>query len=231
MLPVIIVLGGNASSAGEKLEPVIAELDHTKGLLEYEKGLVAWYKESQQDYYAKMGAMVQELNNRIAGLQQEKTSAYQVSLETYNSQVAAYNALLAERDDLSGKLTEALVRGQEVKVVEVEKRVLVDTKNWVSVAELEEFLDNDDTDEVLVFTANATFNSSCEDRAFRLRRRAFDIGKRLEMEVLTPAEYKEWYGDTIASNRLHAICKAVVGNDVWYIEPADDRHWIGAYLD
>jgi len=231
MIPVIIILAGNVSSANDRLDPVMTELEHTQGLLEYERGLVAWYKESQRASSVKTASMVQELHNRIAGLEQEKADTYQASLIAYNSQIASYNALLAERDDLSGKLAEALTRSQKVNIVEVEKYVYLDLQDWRSVEELKAFLAEDNTDTVLKFTGNVTFNSSCEERAFQLRKRAFDIGKRLEMEILTPAEYKKWYGDTIASDSLHAICKAVIGNEVWYIEPADDRHWIGAYLD
>jgi len=200
-------------------------------LAEQETRLIDWANQVQSvpiDYNTEI---IDKLNARIAALEQDKVDAYNASSEAINSYATSYNALLAERDFLAGKLAESLTRLQTVRVVEVEKYIKVETKDWVSLEELEEFLDNDDTDEVLVFTANATFNSSCEERAFQLRKRAFDIGKRLETEDLTPAEYKKWYGDTIASDRLHAICKAIIGNEVWYIEPADDRHWIGAYLD
>ena len=223
----ITTLAFAESAAGAKAE-----------LADQETRLIEWAKNTQLipfDYNAeiidKLNVKADELKARIATLEQEKVDAYRASIEAINSYTASYNTLMSERDFLAGKLAESLTRAQVVRIVEVDKRILVDTEDWVSLAELEAFLDEDDTDEVLVFTANATFNSSCEDRAFQLRHRAFDIGKRLEMEALTPAEYKKWYDDTIASDRLHAICKAVIGNECWYIEPADDRHWIGAYLD
>ena len=231
LLPATIILASTAYSANEKLDPVIAELEHTKGLLEYETALTEWYNEVQLAKHKQTSAVIQGLVDKVAVLEQEKADAYNASLEAVNSYTASYNALMNERDYLAGKLAEAITYAQTVRIVEVEKRIMIEPKNWVSLVELEEFLDGDNTNEVLVFTANATFNSSCEDRAFQLRKRAFDIGKRLEMEAITPAEYKKWYDDTIASNKLHAICKAIIGNDVWYIEPADDRHWIGAYLD
>ena len=231
LIPIIIILAGNASTANNKLEPVIAELEHTKGLLEYEVALTEWYNEVQLANHEQTSATIQNLVDKVTVLEQAERDAYKASIGAVNSYTASYDALMNERDYLAGKLAEAITYAQMVRIVEVDKRILVDTDDWVSLAELEGFLDEDDTDEVLVFTANATFNSSCEDRAFQLRHRAFDIGKRLEMEALTPAEYKKWYSDTIASDKLHAICKAIIGNEVWYVEPADDRHWIGAYLD
>jgi len=231
MLPVIIVLAGNATTANGKLGPIAAELEYTKGLLAYEIGMTEWYEATQLATHKQTSATIQGLVDKVAALEQGEVDAYNASLVAVNQYTAAYNALQSERDYLAGKLAEAITYAQTVRIVEVDKRILVDTNDWVSLAELEAFLDKDDTDEVLVFTANATFNSSCEDRAFQLRKRAFDIGKRLEIEVITPAEYKKWYTDVIASDKLHAICKAIIGNEVWYVEPADDRIWIGAYLD
>ncbi len=230
MLPVIIILAGHTSANGE-LDPLLAELEHTKGLLEYEIGMTAWYEAVQLEKHKQSASTIQGLVNKIAGLEQEKAGTYQASLVAYNNQVASYNALLAERDDLSGKLTRALILVREPKIVEVVKVVQAQGKDWVSVGELEEFLANDDTDNVTVFVGSVVLNSACEEKAFQLRERAFEIGKRLETEDLTPPEYKKWYGETIASDRLHCINKAVIGNEVWYIEPSDDRIWIGAYLD
>ncbi len=231
MIPVIIVLAGKASDVDGELEPVIAELEYTKGLLEKEIGMTAWYGSVQLAERKQSQVTIQGLVNRAAELEQHNNESFTASLQAANSYTTAYNALLTERDYLAGKLAEAIVYAQVVRIVEVEKKVLVDTQDWESLTELEEFLAEDNTDTVLVFKGSVVFNSSCEERAFQLRGGAFDIGKRLETEDLTPPEYKIWYDDTIANNKRHAICKAIIGNEVWYIEPADDRHWLAGYLD
>lgn len=232
MLPVIIVLAGNTSDANGDLEPLLADLEYTKGLLAYEIGMTAWYEAVQLEKHKQSASTIQGLVGKIAGLEQEKADTYRASMVAYNYQTASYNALLAERDDLSGKLTRAVILTREPKIVEVEKIIIRDTNDWVSVAELEAFLLNDDTDNHTSFVGSIIFEGSCEDRAFALRRRAFEIGRRLETEYLTPAEVLRWYSDNITDATPHYISKAQIGsNEIWYIEPSDDRIWIGVYLD
>ena len=109
--------------------------------------------------------------------------------------------------------------------------------DFTSLEELQTFLAQDDTDTSLILVADSSgkinFNGSCEDYAFQLRDRAADIGKRLEAELLTRSEYVKYYGDTggLSVNDMHMVNKAVIGNDVFLIEPQDDKVWKVVSLD
>ncbi len=135
----------------------------------------------------------------------------------------------------------------EVETVEVEKIVSVDRivevpvevpiklQDWESKEELTGFLRNDDTDTYLFLKADnvggIAFNGQCEDLALQLRDRAMSTGKYLSVQVLSPQEYEKWYGVTVGPGVYHAICMARIGNEFWYIEPDNDRHWLALYLD
>ena len=127
---------------------------------------------------------------------------------------------------------------REVLTVERVVEIPVDLTDWSSLEELQNFLDKDDTDEVLVLVANPAtglivFNGQCGDRAFNLRARASQIGKRLETEALTRDEYIKYYGEDggLGENDGHYINKAVIGNMVYFVEPSTDYVWLVYYLD
>ncbi len=113
--------------------------------------------------------------------------------------------------------------------------------DWESVEELEAFLETDDTDSVIRF--NFSFDvgiqryGDCEDRAFQLREAAFQTGKRLESEILTRSECIQWrehLGITYLEARgidAHVVCKAVIGNTWYFIDPENDEIWPAYLLD
>jgi len=117
----------------------------------------------------------------------------------------------------------------------------VQLTDWESVEELEGFLENDDTDSVIRLVAgadgNVNFNGQCEDRAFQLRGSAESICKRLETEILNKTEcikYQQYYKGNpynLPAGGGHMICKAIIGNDVYFVEPSNDAIWLAYYLD
>ncbi len=119
--------------------------------------------------------------------------------------------------------------------VKVPVEVPVMLKDWDSLEQLEEFLINDDTDKRVILTVNGEgkliFDEQCEDYALQLRDRAMAIGMYLSIEVLHPIEYEKWYGKLAKPNKYHAISMARIGNELWYIEPQTDKHWLAIYLD
>ena len=129
------------------------------------------------------------------------------------------------------------------KPIEIEKIVYQDKirfqklTDFASLEELQAFLAQDDTNEWLILTASSSgtvqFDGACEDYAFQLRDRASQIGKRLETELLTRSEYVEYYGDTggLGVNDKHMVNKAVIGNDVYLVEPQSDKVWKVVELD
>ena len=118
-------------------------------------------------------------------------------------------------------------------VVFIDRPVVL--SNWDSVEELQTFLD--ETHIRLVIVSGEDFNGQCENLAFQLRDEAAEHGKRLETEILTRAEcikyqrYLTGNAYSLGWNDGHVICKAVVGNAWYFIEPANDAIWKAYYLD
>jgi len=102
--------------------------------------------------------------------------------------------------------------------------------DWDSVLELEIFLVLDDAPIVLVANAKGVveFNGQCEDFAFQLRDRAWHT---LETEIITGYEYNRMFRKSAGYNVSHMMNKAVIGNEVWLVEPQDGRIWLYCYLD
>ena len=116
------------------------------------------------------------------------------------------------------------------KIVTVNQTIYSDNLTaFETLQELRGFLKADPTDHQLFVVSGEVLNKQCENRAFQLRENAALIGKRLETEVLTSAEYLKYYDKRIQS--LHMICKAIIGNDGYYIEPSTDKVWKGFVLD
>jgi hypothetical protein len=129
---------------------------------------------------------------------------------------------------------------QEVEVIrEVEKIIYRPLEDWQSVDELKAWLESDDAPLILRVDENGVinFNGQCEDVAFRARDRAYDIGKRLDTEILTRQEcikYKQYLpGDvySLGANDGHYLNKAVIGNEVWFVQVDTDTIWLAYYLD
>ena len=134
-------------------------------------------------------------------------------------------------------IKEVPVEVEVERIVEVERVVEVPRiiSDWDNPEELKAFLEADDTDSHYIFKAGGDgvieFSNQCEDIAFQLWDRAYEIGKRLDVEILTKQEYHQYYGKWLEGNVVHAINKAVIGNEVWLIEPQTDRMWLVYYLD
>jgi hypothetical protein len=118
--------------------------------------------------------------------------------------------------------------------ISVPYEVTVTLKDWDSVEQLREFLENDLTDQHIALTTDNTgtvkLYGQCEDYALQLRDNAMVAGMYLSVQILHPEEYKKYYPDK-ESNSYHAICMARIGNEFWYIEPSSDECWLAFYLD
>ena len=116
-----------------------------------------------------------------------------------------------------------------------EVKIPVTLKDWGSLEQLEEFLASDDTDERIILTADSqgkiSFDDQCKDFALQLRDRAMARGMFLSIIALHPKEYEKWYDKRLKTERYHAISMARIGNELWYIEPTTDEHWLALYLD
>lgn len=115
--------------------------------------------------------------------------------------------------------------------VEHERQELTD---WNSKTELEIFLGiyNHFTLHLKCGAAGkAYFTGACEDYAFQLRDLAETFGRRLEVEFITREEYHQYYGVWIPSDQCHAVNKAIIGNNVYYVEHNGGKIWLAHYLD
>jgi len=112
-------------------------------------------------------------------------------------------------------------------------------QDWESVDELRAWLEYDDAPLILIADENGfiNFNGQCEDEAFQARDRAYDVGKRLDTETLTRQEcikYRKYLPSNVYSlgvNDGHYLNKAVVGNEVWFVQSDTDKIWLVYYLD
>jgi hypothetical protein len=106
---------------------------------------------------------------------------------------------------------------------------------------LKEFLAKDNTDRSILLKADTKgdikFDGFCEEKAFQLRDRAVAQGIKMETEILSRSECFRWQyyikGNVYSLQAYdgHYICKTVIGNDIWFIEPQNDKIWIAYHLD
>ena len=127
---------------------------------------------------------------------------------------------------------------QEVEVI-VEKIIYRPLEDWQSTDELIAWLATDDAPLILIADENGVvkFNGQCEDVAFQARDRAYEVGKRLDTETLTRQEcikYQKYLSGDVYSlgvNDGHYLNKAVIGNEVWFVQADTDKIWLASYLD
>jgi len=114
----------------------------------------------------------------------------------------------------------------------------VQLNDWESVDELREFLNTNVIRIILI--SNEPTAGNCEDHAIALRDAAALRGKYLGTETLTRAEcykYNEYLAATremiwaINQSSGHMLCNAIIGNELWFIEPANNKIWKAYNLD
>jgi len=106
-----------------------------------------------------------------------------------------------------------------------------EVRDWESVLELECFLALDHAPLVIVADSDGLIRMSgqCEDVAFQLRDRAETKGRRLETELLTKFEIRQYY--CISTPYEHMINKAIIGNEIWFVDKYYKKMWHVGYLD
>lgn len=112
-------------------------------------------------------------------------------------------------------------------------------KDFESVEILRGFIQQDNTNEFvrLVADNNGTinFDNQCEESALQLIQRAEAKGYRLNFQVINVRDYARWRyllpKGQLAWDDGHAVCSAIVGNDIYFIEPQNDNVWFAYHLD
>lgn len=100
-------------------------------------------------------------------------------------------------------------------------------RDWDNLLELEVFLAL--YDEPIEMVSGEELNKQCENIAFQLRDKAREWGRNLDVEILTPQEYRKYYGKYAGVH--HAINKAVIGNEMWYVDWLENKVWHALNLD
>lgn len=106
----------------------------------------------------------------------------------------------------------------------IEKRMILD--GWDTLAELEEWLANDDTDKLLLYSPNhLDGGNTCMIYASRLRLEAEMSGKYLSWQVITAKMYEELFG--VPSDIDHMMNIAYICDEqmIYLIEPRTDEVW------
>lgn len=137
-----------------------------------------------------------------------------------------YSGWFLRQETITNKLRVIDAPAMPINVTRVEKIedpvYLSGLTDWESVEDLQAFLEADNTDKLNLP------DGYCWKYAFQLRDRAADLGKNIEVELIDYEEYSK-YSKEIKLEMLyegwHAIDTAIIGTEIWYIEPQADVCW------
>ena len=115
--------------------------------------------------------------------------------------------------------------------VEVEVEVPIKLREFESTEELESWLEENHIDEaVMLYASGKKFD--CDDYARRLIKDAGTDGFQLWLQVLLPDYRHPDTGERITKrDEAHALCSAIIGNKLYFIEPQTDEYWFVADVD
>jgi len=107
---------------------------------------------------------------------------------------------------------------ETIREVEVD-RYLYKFEDWNSIEELQSFLESDNTEMFNGYRSKID-DWDCDNLAINLMDSAQKKGKRLSFVYLSPADARRWFN---YDGEAHAVCGAIVGNTLYYIDPNNDR--------
>ena len=99
--------------------------------------------------------------------------------------------------------------------------VPMDSEDWLSLDELKIFLKEHKDEAAIIGLAGrdgkVQMSGQCVGRVMGWRDLAESYGKNLEMQTLTPLEYRKWFGGKKSDN--HEVLKAILkdGSAIYYI--------------
>ncbi len=130
------------------------------------------------------------------------------------------------------EVTKPIVQIKEVeKVVEVERVVEIpaenspELNNFKTPEELKAWLADDTTSEIpsTILAGDITIQFYCMNYAQMLQREARQDGYNLNIQIFSAGQLP--MSDRILNNP-HALNSAIIGNEIWSIEPSTDEAWM-----
>ena len=114
-----------------------------------------------------------------------------------------------------------------IEIVEVP----VELGDFESTEELENWLSENHIDEAVMLYADGK-RFDCDDYARRLIKDARADGFQLWLQVLLPDYRRPDTGERVTeSDQAHALCSAIIGDRLYFIEPQTDDYWFVAKVD
>ncbi len=118
-----------------------------------------------------------------------------------------------------------------VEYIERVKTVPVELHNFSDPDELKQWLEDKMNAPTVRFQLPNT-EVDCDDYALEMQNRALADGYIMSFQVIGRSEYNELFKTKLPDNQsLHAINLAIIGNDVYYIEPQTGEVAFMVHLD
>lgn len=140
----------------------------------------------------------------------------------YVGQITFEPQVIVDHQIVSTIIERAVYEPVEVEKVIVEQvEVSKELHYFESLDELEQWL-----------SSVSIFASDCDDFAIELQNQALKNSYIVSFEVIYPSEYNRLFKQKrLPGGIVHAINLAVIGNEVYYIEPQTHEVVFAAYLD
>jgi hypothetical protein len=107
-----------------------------------------------------------------------------------------------------------------------------DLRYFSDLDEMEQWLATAITEVTSVYFQSPGSEVDCDDYALDLQRKALADGYIISFQVVRGSEYNTLFKSKLPSAQtLHAINSAIIGNNVYYIEPQIGEVVFAAYLD
>ncbi len=119
-----------------------------------------------------------------------------------------------------------------VKNVEYVQKIPVELRDFNDLEELKQWLVAVEMNTSTVYFQSADAAIDCDDYALDLQRKALADGYIMSFEVIARSEYNPLFkSDLPPGQSLHAVNLAIIGNNVYYIEPQTDEIVFAVRLD
>ena len=118
----------------------------------------------------------------------------------------------------------------EIRQVEAPSKASANLRNFESLDELKQWLAISGDSTTIFMSVDGKVD--CDDYALALQQRALADGYMISFQIIHAADYNQVFtGIKVPPDVLHAVDLAVIGNDVYYIEPQTNEIVFAANLD